>query len=438
MRHVVQVLAIVLVSTFTGCHKPPDPIEERDTRIYLELINTWTTNVTFKISVADTTTNWGFELSRNDSIILYAEVWGHDTTIIDDGLDPSRDYEYTAYFIENTEKSDSSLALTVTTMDTTSHDFVWYVDSLGVYPSEIRDVFIIGPNDIWAVGEIRNIFGSNDSLYGAAHWNGIDWQLFNFNYREYSTIQANGIWMTDEDDIWLANGSILHFDGDTTRLVWRRDLNSGEAAWKAWGSSSNNIFFIGFEGLIVHYNGIEFTRMESNTDIFLNQIAGSDDGEHVFVVGSISGNPHRSILLEFSDGEWNELYYKEGVLPDQGDMGLINGVAVEGDTAYVTTHSGLWKYNYITSESVYIPGLDNFNNIAVTHIRVEAPNDIIYAGASFSYIHYNGDTSFMNREVQNHFTQSKMNCFELKNDIAVIAGFCCSAGHAIIARGYRE
>jgi hypothetical protein len=52
-----------------------------------------------------------------------------------------------------------------------------------------------------------------------------------------------------------------------------------------WGSSSDDIFFVAGGGLIWHYNGIEFSSMQSNTSNHLTGIWGSSNSS-VFAVGS--------------------------------------------------------------------------------------------------------------------------------------------------------
>ncbi len=38
--------------------------------------------------------------------------------------------------------------------DTTSHDYVWRIDTLGIGGSFLKDISILNKNDIWAAGEI--------------------------------------------------------------------------------------------------------------------------------------------------------------------------------------------------------------------------------------------------------------------------------------------
>ncbi len=81
----------------------------------------------------------------------------------------------------------SSNELSVTTMDTTSHNFTWQTWTFGEHSSStLYDVAIIDENNIWAVGEIY----MNDSLgnpdpdaYNAVHWNGSELEYKEYLYR---------------------------------------------------------------------------------------------------------------------------------------------------------------------------------------------------------------------------------------------------------------
>ena len=78
-----------------------------------------------------------------------------------------------------------SEAVTVTTMDTTSHNFTWQTFTFGGQggSSTLFDVAIINENDIWAVGEMY-VYDSTGApvLYNAVHWDGSKWELKRIKY----------------------------------------------------------------------------------------------------------------------------------------------------------------------------------------------------------------------------------------------------------------
>ncbi|MBC8175333.1 MAG: hypothetical protein H8E82_06750, partial [Candidatus Marinimicrobia bacterium] len=255
---------------FTACPDTPDEYE-RDTTIYLELESTGIFTANLRVGVIDTTDVWIFGLSRNDSIILTSNVTAPDTIVKDVGLKPATEYIYRAYFMEDGIAVDSSLEVTAITEDTTSHNFVWEIDTLGEYGSYLKDVAIIDENNVWVVGDIQEDGGP----YGVAIWDLEQWSLKKLE-TETSNVRPRGIWAFSDNNIWFASGSIYHWDGNETTLEWLRDIGTGETVEKIWASSQSNIFFVGNEGTIVHYDGSGFERMESGTDTPLRDIWGLD------------------------------------------------------------------------------------------------------------------------------------------------------------------
>jgi hypothetical protein len=162
--------------------------------------------------------------------------------------------------------------------DTTSHNFIWRIDTIGTRSSYLLDVAIIDENDIWAVGEIHTAETDTfDSLgnwvppYNAVHWNGMEWELVRFIKQTGNVIlPIRGILPVDETHIWLAAGSIYLWDGNSNKranLSYQRNINTGELVKRLWGESNSSLYGVGNEGIVVHYNGSSWQKLESGTDI---------------------------------------------------------------------------------------------------------------------------------------------------------------------------
>lgn len=63
-------------------------------------------------------------LPRDEKEIQRFRLLSRETTVIDDSLLPKTDYSYRILNMDNGERSDQVIA---TTLDTTSHKFVWQV-----------------------------------------------------------------------------------------------------------------------------------------------------------------------------------------------------------------------------------------------------------------------------------------------------------------------
>ncbi|MFQ6605929.1 MAG: hypothetical protein ACE5D8_10345, partial [Fidelibacterota bacterium] len=142
----------------TACPDNP-PSHHRDSTIHLEVVNEGTFSVRLKVSVADSSDTWTFRLNRDDSTVAVGSSVRADTILTDNNLLPGHTYRYRAYWLDGGEATDSSEEVTAATMDTTSHNFTWEIDTLGNYGSYLNDVAIIDENNIWVVGNIETDSG---------------------------------------------------------------------------------------------------------------------------------------------------------------------------------------------------------------------------------------------------------------------------------------
>ncbi|MFC2009669.1 hypothetical protein ACFLT3_01935, partial [Chloroflexota bacterium] len=93
----------------------------------------------------------------------------------------------------------------------------------------------------------------------------------------------NGIWGSSSSDVFAVGyeGTILHYDGSE----WS-EMSSGttEHLQAVWGSSSSDVFAVGYEGTILHYDGSSWSAMTSGTTRALKAVWGSSPSD-VFAVG---------------------------------------------------------------------------------------------------------------------------------------------------------
>jgi hypothetical protein len=144
--------------------------EEQNSNLTLSLHSAGVTSVNLNVEPEDSLSSFTFELTRDDSIVQTLSIQS-DTIIKDNGLNPNTTYTYTGYWMDGTKRVGESNILSVTTMDTTSHNFTWEIDTLGEYGSYLNDVWIVDENDIWVVGEII----TDSGWYNLAKWDGLNW-----------------------------------------------------------------------------------------------------------------------------------------------------------------------------------------------------------------------------------------------------------------------
>ena len=118
-------------------------------------------------------------LLKNNSLTLTFSLSTKDSLLYIDSLLPNQIYKF---LITMQQSNNASNELSVTTMDTISHNFTCQTFTFGEHSSSsLYDVAIINENDIWAVGEIymNDSLGNPDPIaYNVLHWDGTSWKPF--------------------------------------------------------------------------------------------------------------------------------------------------------------------------------------------------------------------------------------------------------------------
>lgn len=324
--------------------------------------------------------------------------------------------------------------LTECCMDTTNSIFHLYFDTLGNYGSYFKDVWINSIDDIWVVGEII----TDSTYYGATHWDGESWNLIQLRGSgiPIPSIRPRGLWYFSEDNIWFASGSIYHWNGEETKKVWTRDLETWETIERIWAVDDNQIYFAGNEGLIIFWDGNGFNQLYAGTDKNIVDISGSENGEHIFFI--TLNNIAENTVFEYNDGIFTTVYETNQYIPTDTTFGNIISSSVYGDTVYFASKRGLVKYNYIDSSFVLVDleesklqGQDYKRSIA------QSPKDIAFLGSTMHIVHYNGSRFTINNQMSQQFDQISFLGGDFKNDIVSLVGSANYGQFALIAIGIR-
>lgn len=328
-------------------------------------------------------------------------------------------------------------------LDTTSSQFTWTIDTIGTFRTILRDVEYVNENDIWVVGTINQMVpdSSGESMvredFNIAHWDGEEWEM---SSAYHGSVELYSITYFAEDDIWVSSGLPLHWDGHAWTLfqLWDMgifDLDDGDVKY-GWGTSSENMYFVGTLGTIVHYDGTSFTKIESGTDINLKSVSGTPDGEHVFVCGV--DQLKNSIILHIQDDVTEAIY--EGESSQSLPAGAPRDVSINGDTAYFSSEIGVWMYNFWNNSHSLIPTSGNYEPILGAAIHVSTPNDLFLMGARSEFVHFNGARWTSDFSVWGQFGYSGVGSYgmDVQGDHVVIVGYANGWQKGLIAHGRRN
>jgi hypothetical protein len=412
-----NLLSLIFYLVF--CQRSTEPLEKAlpEQEFTLAVESAEVTEVWLKLLVQPLDERISYLVQRGDTHTVFSgKLLKHDTLLHDFNLQPARDYEYKAYRLVDGHKLPPPVIVTTTTMDTTSHDFTWQIFEFGEKGSSVfYDVAIIDENNIWAVGEILTAdtytydsLGNFIQPYNAAHWDGERWELkriqFKGNPVEYPRILS--LLTFSENDIWFTNGgSFVHFDGNSYKYDFSVNPLLNGYLTKLWGTDKANIYAIGINGTIVHYNGVSWRRIESSTNLGLTDIWGGANNK-IYTVGLNYGQA-LGVVLKYNGHAFQKLIegYVEGNGYNPSQLfktqlyGLTEGVWLdEHGTVYTVGNlmyqykRGKWDFVRTLPENFLGGDPDNTYRAYLHAIRGNASNDIFIFGESETLIHFNGLT----------------------------------------------
>ena len=326
--------------------------------------------------------------------------------------------------------------------DTTSHNFTWTLDTIGTRSSYLLDVAIVNENDIWAVGEIHTAETDTvDSLgnwippYNAVHWNGSEWELMRIFYifnGQSIFHPLKFIFSFENGEIWFGGNGIVKWDGQQFSNV-----EIPQSAWgpvainKAWGSSADNVYIVGDNGHIAHYNGSNWQKLDSGTEADIQDIWGHIQGDdtEVIAIASNAFTERRRALLNINQTSVTLLdtvglahYSFTGIWFDQGQDYYLSG-----STLY---------YKQQLSDNAWVRLDQTHPQYYKNAIRGNAGNDVFIAGSFGLLSHYNGST-------WRHYTGAEIpvldgvwNAINTIASIVVAVGFVGNA-QGVVLRGRR-
>ena len=396
----ISFLLIGINSCNTTEPPPPPPPDDKPT-LTLELddaqcTEAWILFKSTKLQLPSSITLKQFN-PDGDSISTTINLITPDTLLYIDSLFPNQTYFFHSIIQPSNHTGEvKSNVLSVTTMDTTSHNFVWQMFTFGgeTGSSVLNDVVIINENDIWAVGEIW-IKDDTSSLgytkYNAVHWDGSEWELKRLQYNNSTISPIRGILIINPNDIYLAAGSVFHWDGisSSVQLVYSR-LNLPDpfgTIEKLWGQSATAIYGVGNAGSLIFYNGQNWSRIESGTELNINDIWGdynekTQEWEILAVASNILHSFEKEVIK--IDGINAELVNKVGI-----DW-TLSGVWFKPNRKYYAVGSGIYQKYNLTDAVWKDDSLDRITNYHVNKIRANDINDVFVVGAFGEVLHFNG------------------------------------------------
>jgi len=432
-------LLLFLLLLLSGCKQPTQPKLEPKAELKLTLedvscTEAWIQLTTTNLQLPATLTLYKNNVAQNN-ILCYG-----DTLLYIDSLLPNQTYKFKVVLTNNPQPTTypqppTSNEVTVTTMDTTSHNFTWQSWEFGGdCGSSLYDVAIIDENNIWAVGEIymRDSLGNCDpKAYNAVHWDGTEWKLKRIIFYTFcpqgtgsGSYPATSIFALDNENIVISSGSQLAYLKNGIQI---KKECIPVSVNKLWGSSSSDLYAVGNNGNIAHWDGMKWRKIESGTNNNISSIYGvrvknSDTYEVLCTTNNIDvpGGVNAQVIKIANN--------KAEILnTPQITTCCLKDIWFKPGKKYIVVGAGMWESNHLTKGwkdiTLYPPTVK-------TSIAGNDYNDVIVVGSFETVAHWNGYSW------RNYFPMisSVLSAVEMKSNLVVIVGFKNDRGYILMGK----
>ena len=309
--------------------------------------------------------------------------------------------------------------------DTTSHNFEWYIDTLGAELSRVNDVYCISENDAWAVGYFYYSdpeTGQRDRTRNAnaAHWDGEKWTMHRINptYDNHQTFaELLAVHAFPSNNIWVNE---RHWNGDRWVAYDLNNISSG-ATRKIWGERPDNVYFVGYDGSLTRWNGMAFAQLDGGTTAAYCDVWGWKDTMYVAVSDYELQSGRRGYLLRYEGG----VFQRREIFDFNEQIAVwgMNGTWYSGGCSPLYRKTGgEWKRALAPAD-------------CITGIRGTSLNNVYIFLTRGSILHYNGSTftAILDKEQSGNFYTHTVS---VAGDMVLACGLL--NGHAIIKRGYQK
>lgn len=373
-------------------------------------------------------------IRRDDKRLIGFSLWGRDTVICDDSIQPGKSYSYQAFLFQDDLSKGTTNTVSARAMDTTSHDFTWQAFLFGVPgTSSLSGASFINENDIWAVGDVylKDSLGQiEEPRYNAFHWNGIVWE----KKRAYDAINETtpllGVFAINPNIIICSDGSPYFKIKDGWKLyhLWNLGIlkNSNGLIHKIWGSSMSDIYFTGRTGSIVYNSSGNWYFIDVKERYDFNDVFGitdpKDNSITVFCAGS-----------DYGDLFDNDQSFRKAKLIKITNRTKVDSVHWNGKPL-ITLWTNDGKRFYAGAGEIFSNKRGAWQKVLtgggdnIINIRGNGMNDIFAVGSFGTILHFNGKTW----KAYNGFGGMHFSTVTVKDNLVVAAGSTNSAQGVVV------
>ncbi len=377
-------IVLLLTLSFISCNTN-EP--ENNDKLVLTVEDVSCTEAWLKISEAKGSL---ITLKRDEKEIMQFKLTGTDTVVLDNSLLPNKAYYYEA-LVNNNEILSNKIS--VTTMDTTSHNFTWQTFIVGNPlggSNWFNDVAILDKDNIWVAG--RYFIKDSLQMFNAIHWNGSDWEYKRIQFYTICGQEDRTPFITKSLFPFGANNFMINAGDQVATISGGKQtktqcLPNSYYINKMWISQSNELIAVGNYGNITSYDGKTWTEIESGTEMDIQDVWGITDKntgeETILCVAANTFTGTESKVIRLKDGKPLEI-------SNEGLPWSISSVWFRNPYSVYVAGDGIFKADF-TGNNIYWKNITKGITTYYTHrIRGQASNDIVISGAGGDIVHFNG------------------------------------------------
>jgi hypothetical protein len=309
--------------------------------------------------------------------------------------------------------------------DSTTQNFIFenFEVGNGSSSSWLEDVWIFDENNIWAVGYINST--PNTGRVNIIRWDGSRWLGVG---SQFNSAGIYGIWAIDTSNIYFAVGVVLKYKNGVFSWEDFNHINfpNYQSVNKLWGSSESNIWGVGPNGTIVHYDGTNWSKIDFDINYRFDAITGSKQTGIAYA--SATSQQFNTIIVELKNNSATVIYNSAN------NSENLTSFSIEqlNEQELILGTTSVWTFNVNTKETkiLYTVGLiGNYISLSALNSPIDVYFFIDKYGEGEDLLHHNGKRfSTINFSSRNHVIYG--GAYAIK-DLAVMVGYSNNKGYIV-------
>ncbi|MFZ5948268.1 MAG: hypothetical protein ACOYU5_09940 [Stygiobacter sp.] len=192
-------------------------------------------------------------------------------------------------------------------------DYTWTVDTIETpIFNFFTGIWGSSPDNVFIVGDL------GDTYDRIRHFDGNKWSVI----MKQPIYSMNDVWGAYPNSVWFAGNDayIQYYDGNNLSYYYKHPIKNNQSSllFELNGTAYNNVYAVGltfnhynsqnYNGLILHFNGIEWKQiLETNFRVQFNKIEFKDNEPIILGEKTTNGYPDTTIVYSFKNNSLKEI-----------------------------------------------------------------------------------------------------------------------------------